>query len=212
MRTFAASTFALLVAAAAIHAQPPMPRPAPAIDIVEPSGKSTPLASYHGKVVVLALIHTTCPHCQKECELLTQLYSEMKPKGVQMAAIAFNDNAAALVPGFVRDHGVLFPVGFTKPETVLGFLGFSVMERYNVPQMAVIDKKGVIRAQSGPMGDPNLQDPNNLRNLINSLLAEGAAPAATTSKTSGKTPATNSAKTPAKGTADTKPVPKSSTN
>jgi peroxiredoxin len=152
-----------------------LPRKAPDITIVEPSGGKIPLSSYKGKVVVLALISTTCPHCQKECEMLTQLYSEMKPKGVQMAAIAFNDNAAALVPGFIRDHGVMFPVGAAPSPTVLEFLGFSVMDRYNVPQVAVIDKKGMIRAQSGPMGDANLQDENYLRNLINNLLKEGVA-------------------------------------
>lgn len=205
------STFALLIAAAAaVNAQPATPRPAPEINVVEVSGKSTPLSAYKGKVVVLALIHTTCPHCQKECEILTQLYQEMKPKGVQMLAIAFNDNAAALVPGFVRDHGVLFPVGYARPETVLGFLGFSVMDRYNVPQMAVIDKKGMIRAQSGPLGDVNLQNPVFLKDLLEKLVAEGAAPA--TSKAPTKSPATSAKSASSSKAPDTKPVPKGSTN
>jgi peroxiredoxin len=197
MRTIASATVLGLLGFAAVtpfaNAQPPLPRKAPEITIVEPSGNKIPLSSYKGKVVVLALVSTICPHCQKECEMLTQLYSEMKPKGVQMAAIAFNDNAAVLVPGFIRDHGVMFPVGSAKQETVLDFLGFSVMDRYNVPQVAVIDKKGMIRAQSGPMGDTNLQDMAFLRNLINNLASEGAA-------TSGK--AAPTAKTAAKGSSN----------
>ena len=197
MRTIASAAVVGLLGLAAViplaNAQPSMPRKAPEITIVESSGNKIPLSSYKGKVVVLALISTICPHCQKECEMLTQLYAEMKPKGVQMAAIAFNDNAATLVPNFIRDHGVMFPVGSAKPETVLDFLGFSVMDRYNVPQIAVIDKKGMIRAQSGPMGDPNLQDMVFLRNLINNLLSEGAA-------TSGK--AAPTAKTAAKGSSN----------
>jgi hypothetical protein len=68
----------------------------------------------------------------------------------------------------------MFPVGSAPPQTVLDFLGFSIMDRYSVPQVAVIDKKGMIRAQSPIGGDPNLQDPTFLRNLINNLLAEGA--------------------------------------
>jgi len=178
MRTITTTAALCLLGFAAVtplaNAQPPLPRKAPEITIVETSGNKIPLSSYKGKVVVLALISTTCPHCQKECEMLTQLYSEMKPKGVQMAAIAFNDNAAMLVPGFIRDHGVMFPVGSAKLETVLDFLGFSVMDRYSVPQVAVIDKKGMIRAQSPPGGDANLQDMAFLRNLINNLLNEGA--------------------------------------
>lgn len=193
MRTIASVTVLGLLGFAAVtpfaNAQPPMPRKAPEITIVEPSGNKIPLSSYKGKVVVLALVSTICPHCQKECEMLTQLYGEMKPKGVQMAAIAFNDNAAMLVPGFIRDHGVMFPVGSAKQETVLDFLGFSVMDRYVVPQIAVIDRKGMIRAQSGPSGDANLQDMAFLRNLINNLASEGAATSskgAPTAKTTAK--------------------------
>jgi peroxiredoxin len=197
MRTIvSAAVLGLLGFAAVIplaNAQPPMPRKAPEITIVETSGNKIPLSSYKGKVVVLALVSTVCPHCQKECEMLTQLYSEMKPKGVQMAAIAFNDNAAVLVPGFIRDHGIMFPVGSAPAPTVLEFLGFSVMDRYNVPQVAVIDKKGMIRAQSGPMGDTNLQDMAFLRNLLNNLASEGAT-------TSGK--AAPTAKTAAKGSSN----------
>jgi peroxiredoxin len=196
MRTIASAVVCLLGFATVTpfaNAQPPMPRKAPEITIVEPSGNKIPLSSYKGKVVVLALVSTTCPHCQKECEMLTQLYQEMKPKGVQMAAIAFNDNAAVLVPNFIRDHGVMFPVGAAAPATVLDFLGFSVMDRYNVPQVAVIDKKGMIRAQSGPMGDVNLQDMAFLRNLLNNLASEGAT-------TSGK--AAPTAKTAAKGSSN----------
>jgi peroxiredoxin len=196
MRTIAAATFCLLGFAAVTplaNAQPPLPRKAPEITIVEPSGNKIPLSSYKGKVVVLALVSTVCPHCQKECEMLTQLYAEMKPKGVQMAAIAFNDNAAVLVPGFIRDHGVMFPVGSAKADTVLEFLGFSVMDRYVVPQIAVIDRKGMIRAQSGPQGDTNLQDMAFLRNLLNNLASEGGT-------TSGK--AAPTAKTAVKGSSN----------
>jgi peroxiredoxin len=196
MRTIASAAFCLLGFAAVTplaNAQPPLPRKAPEITIVETSGNKIPLSSYKGKVVVLALVSTICPHCQKECEMLTQLYAEMKPKGVQMAAIAFNDNAAVLVPGFIRDHGVTFPVGAAPAPTVLEFLGFSVMDRYVVPQVAVIDRKGMIRAQSGPGGDTNLQDMAFLRNLINNLASEGAT-------TSGK--AAPTAKTATKGSSN----------
>jgi peroxiredoxin len=195
MRTIASSLVwslgvaaALLPVAPLANAQPTLPRKAPEIIIAESSGRQTPLSSYKGKVVVLAFISTECPHCQKECEMLSGLYSEMKSKGVQMAAIAFNDNAAVLVPNFIRDHNVNFPVGTTKVENVLNFQGFSVMDRPSVPQVAIVDKKGMIREQSEVRGTPNLQDPVYLRTLINKLLAEGA-----TTTTSKSAPATKAA-------------------
>jgi hypothetical protein len=67
-----------------------------------------------------------------------------------------------------------YPVGYTTAETVMNYMGFSVMDRYVVPQIVVIDRKGMIRAQSPVAGDPNLQDEKYLRNLITELLKEGA--------------------------------------
>jgi hypothetical protein len=54
----------------------------------------------------------------------------------------------------------------------MSFMGFSVMDRPVVPLVVVIDKKGMIRAQSPPQGDANLQDETKLRALIESLLKE----------------------------------------
>jgi hypothetical protein len=47
------------------------------------------------------------------------------------------------------------------------------MERLMLPQIVVIDREGVIRAQSGNNGDPLLENENYLRNLIGSLLQDG---------------------------------------
>ena len=41
-----------------------------------------------------------------------------------------------------------FPVGVSNRSTVLGYLGISELERIGVPQIIVIDRKGVIREQS----------------------------------------------------------------
>jgi hypothetical protein len=58
------------------------------------------------------------------------------------------------------------------------YLGRALSERFQVPQIVVIDRKGIVRAQSRPVREVNLEDENYLRNLIGSLLKE-AAPAAT---------------------------------
>jgi hypothetical protein len=55
---------------------------------------------------------------------------------------------------------------------MLSFMGASPMERWTVPQVAVIDRNGMIRAQTQVKGDPNLQDESYLRRLINLLLSD----------------------------------------
>ncbi len=152
----------------------PLPRKAPEFNIVEPSGKQSLLSSYKGKVVVLAFMHTTCSHCQRESQVIAKLYKELGPRGFQPLGVTFNDNAAALTPGFVQEFNIPYPVGSSGPDPVLSYLGFSVLDRWVVPQLVVIDRKGMIRAQSPAQGDSNLQDENYLRNLIDGLLKEGA--------------------------------------
>ena len=173
MRKIAFATLFALGSAA--FAMPPLPRKAPEFTIVEPGGKQTLLSSYRGKVIVLEFISTSCPHCQANSVMLTQLHKELGPRGFQPIGVAFNsaDNATT-VANFVRQFNVDFPVGYSTPETVLSYLGFSFMERYVYPEIVVIDRKGMIRAQSPPQGDAALQDADNLRNMINGLLKEGA--------------------------------------
>jgi hypothetical protein len=65
---------------------------------------------------------------------------------------------------------------------VLAYLGFSLMDRYVVPQIVVIDRKGMIRAQTPREGNASLTSEPSLRILINTLLQEGA-PTSNTKKT-----------------------------
>jgi peroxiredoxin len=147
----------------------PLPRRAPDLTIAEPSGRQALLSSFRGKVVVITFGTTACPHCQRESQTLTRLSGETASRGVQMLAVMFNDNAAAQIPNFIRDNGIGIPVGVATPAAVLNFLGFSAADRYVVPQVVVVDRDGMIRAQTGPQGDANLQDEAYLRRLIEVL-------------------------------------------
>ncbi len=169
----------------AMAAAPPVIKKAAEFTITEPSGKQLLLSSFKGNVVVLTFIYTTCPHCQDESRMLTKLYKEMGPRGLQVLGVAFNDNAGILVPGFVEQFGVPYPIGASAREPVLSYLGISdsVMVRWSVPQIMVIDRKGNIRAQSPLQGDPNLQQEAYMRNLIETLLRE---PGPTTSSSAKK--------------------------
>jgi peroxiredoxin len=177
MRIFAA--FAAL-AVAALAAEP---RKAPELAITEPNGKTTLLSSMKGKVCVVEFLFTTCPHCQKEAQVLTKLQKEMGPRGLQVFGVAVNDNASILVSGFASQTGASYPIGVAPKETMLTYMGISEIERWVVPQVVVIDRKGMIRAKSPAAGDPNLQDENYLRNLLDGLLKEGAPATATKKST-----------------------------
>jgi peroxiredoxin len=169
---FPSRLLALLALSAAVMFAQPVVRPAPDLTITEPSGAKTTIAGCKGKVVVLDFIFTTCPHCQDEGRMLTKLYNEMKPKGLQVLSVAVNDNASMLVPGFVQNFQIPYPVGYAPRETLLKYMGFSEMDLWVVPQIVVIDRKGMVRAQTPVKGDPNLQSETYMRDLLTKLLAE----------------------------------------
>ena len=57
----------------------------------------------------------------------------------------------------------------------MAYLNFNVMERYTVPQIVWIDRKGNIRSQTPAMGDdPKLYTEGYWRNMIETLLKEPA--------------------------------------
>ncbi len=174
----------LALSAGAILAQPVV-RPAPDITVTEPNGTKTTLSNLKGKVVVLDFIFTTCPHCQAEGQMLTRLYKEMEPKGLRVLSVAVNDNASFLVPGYVQQFAVPYPVGYAPRETLLKYMGFSEMDLWVVPQVVVIDRKGMVRAQTPVKGDPNLQSETYMHELLTKLLAEKST--TTSHKTAVKT-------------------------
>ena len=172
MKTRLIAFAVLLALAISSAAMPPVPRKSPEFTIIEPSGKQTLLSSFKGKVVVLAFVHTTCVHCQAFSLTLTKLQKELGPAGFQPIDVAWNEGAQALVDPFVKGYRIPFLVGYSDWDPIMSYLGFSVMDRPVVPLVVVIDRKGMIRAESPPGGDPNLQDEAKLRALIESLLKE----------------------------------------
>jgi peroxiredoxin len=181
--TAALTLFAAALPALAID---PLPRKSPEFTLTDASGKQSLLSSYHGKVVVIGFVYTTCPHCQVFSTALEKLYKELGPKGFQPIDIAWNDNAQYLIGSFAQQLGITFPMYHSTYDPIMSYLGFSVMDRPVVPLVVVIDKKGMIRAQSPPQGDSNLQDETKLRAMIEDLLKEPTGTARTTAKSSHK--------------------------
>jgi len=86
----------------------------------------------------------------------------------------------------VNQFQVGFPVGFAPRASVLSYLGISEIESWVVPQIAIIDRKGVVRAQSESRGTAQLQTEDYLRKYLGELLDEGGAKSAAPSKAAPK--------------------------
>jgi len=181
MRVLAATAFVALTVSA--YATPPVPRKSPEFTVTDPSGKQVLLSSLRGKIVVMPFMFTTCPHCQREAQMLTTLQKEFAGRGVVMLGTVFNDANGAMAAQFVKEFNIGFPVGYATRDQVVSYLGLSVVAVSVEKQVAIIDKKGNIVAQSAATGTPELQDEAYLRNFLDKLVKESttsskAAPAA----------------------------------
>src|ERR1700676_4121374 len=173
MRVLAATSFVALTVSA--FATPPVPRKSPEFTITDPAGKQILLSSFKGKIVVMPFMFTPCPHCQREAQMLTKLQQEFAARGVVMLGTVFNDANAAMAAQFVKEFNIGFPVGYATRDAAVSYLGLSVLDRWVVPQVAIIDKKGNIVAQTEATGTPELQDEAFLRNFLEKLVKEGGA-------------------------------------
>jgi peroxiredoxin len=164
-----------LASTVALLATSNIPRPAKELTIAEPSGKQALVSQYRGDVVLVQFLFTTCQHCAATARTFTKLQEELGPRGLHVVGVAFNEEAQSgrtAVRQFIADNQVGFPIGVAARDTVLSYLGLSVMSRLAVPQVVVIDRKGVIRARSEPLGSPGLQDESRLRPLLEQLLKQ----------------------------------------
>jgi thiol-disulfide isomerase/thioredoxin len=192
--TVSALVGSLLASGLAVQAAAPVPLPSKEFTIVLPSGKQQLLSSYRGKVVMLAFMFTTCPHCQALSKVITKLQGELGPRGFQAVGAVFNDEVntpnpasnAQVTAAFVSQFQVGFPVGFAPRDSVLSYLGASAIENWVVPQIAIIDRKGVVRAQSEARGTVELQTETYLRKYLGELLDEGGAKSAAPAKAAPK--------------------------
>ena len=158
-----------------LPAKPPVPRPAKDFICVDSEGKSISVSKHKGKVVVIQFLITNCTHCQALSQMLTKLQADYGAQGFQAFGVAFNEATPEMVRSYVKDHQLGIPVGYAARDSVINYLGVSVMERLTVPQVMIIDREGYVQVQSDAGGTPSLQNEAYLRELIAGLLQPKAA-------------------------------------
>jgi thiol-disulfide isomerase/thioredoxin len=124
-----------------------VPRKATDFAIQTGQDKYTWLNEYAGKTVIVAVILTTCPHCQFTTGILNKIQKDYAGRGVQVIATAIEPMSSLHIPDFVKQLGVTFPVGYNEQNYAGKFLGKEENEPMLMPQLVFIDGKGMIRAQ-----------------------------------------------------------------
>lgn len=179
LKTFPLTIIIMMLGFSSAAASPSfVPRRTPEFRIAESSGKSTLLSALRGRVVVMEFFFLQSNHCTRVAKMLNKLNLELGPRGFQALGIVFDppnapESHGALVGPAVSFFKLTYPVGFSSKADVDSYLGRQRNQVLNIPQIVVIDRAGMIRATSGPTGgDPQLENEDSLRQLIEELLNE----------------------------------------
>jgi len=165
--------FGLLASAALLFASGELSgRRAPGFSLPDLHAQQHDLQDYRGKVVVVDIIQTTCPHCQRLAGILENVEAKYGGKVAVLSITIPPDNQAS-VARFVTEHKVTSPVLFDCGQVSASFLKATPQNpRVGVPHLFLIDGQGMIRNDFGYEFDTrNIFEGDGLYLEIDRLLA-----------------------------------------
>src|SRR5258708_24572258 len=88
------------------------PRPLADVLISTPDGKKIDLKQYRGKVIMLALISTTCADCISSVDLMNKMQQQFGPRGFVPIGVAVGLDAETNTKGFLDPSRPAYPRGY----------------------------------------------------------------------------------------------------
>ena len=130
---------------------------------------------YRGKVLLLDVIQTNCPHCARFSEILEKVHNKYGDK-VAVLSIVNPPDTQTTVARFVQEHKISTPVLFDCGQVSVSYLKVTPRNpKINVPHVFIIDGQGMIRNDFGYDFDThNIFEGDGLSAVIDDLLAAPA--------------------------------------
>ena len=129
---------ALLLAASALSAQ--APRKAPSFTLPDVNRKLYDLTDYRGKVVVLEIMSTTCPHCAAFSKVLEQVHKQYAGR-VQVLSIVNPPDGPETMHRHIQTHKTTYPLLFDSGQVAYTFV---LTGQVTLPRVWIIDPAGMI--------------------------------------------------------------------
>lgn len=142
-------------------------RRAPGFALTSSDGKMIDLADFRGKVVLLEMMRTDCPHCQKIAPLLEQINKKYAGK-VQVLTILNPPDSPQTVQAYRDKNKVTTPMLFDCGQAAYSFVRSG---QISLPHVFVIDANGWIRNDFSYDKHPDFFNAAKLSQLIDSALA-----------------------------------------
>jgi peroxiredoxin len=138
--------FAILLCAALSASAQMALRRAPSWSLYDSNGQMHDLLDYRGKVVVLEMMQTTCPHCAAFGEVLEGAKQKYGGKVAVLAVVTVLGPSADppdKVKAYIVGHKITYPILFDMGQMQYSYV---LKPRVDLPTVYVIDANGYIRA------------------------------------------------------------------
>ncbi len=148
LRPLALVALALWLAACQSKSAPPAPGgdhepvAVPALELTDLDGHTLSLAGLKGKVVIIDFWATWCPPCREAIPDLIDLKKQYGPRGLEVVGISLDENAERILPRFVHDFGINYPVVIGSEEIAAAFGGI-----LGLPTTFIVDREGMVRSR-----------------------------------------------------------------
>jgi thiol-disulfide isomerase/thioredoxin len=121
-------------------------RRAPSWALVDSTGHLRDLLDYRGKVLVLEMMQTTCPHCAAFADILSQISQRYGDKVAVVAVVTVPQDNPEKVKDYILGHKVTYPIVFDVGQMQYSYVHKSQID---LPTVYVIDQSGFIRGEYG---------------------------------------------------------------
>ena len=137
-------TVSILVAAG-----PLSNRRAPGFSLMDSSGKQFDIQDYRGKVVLVDIMLTNCPHCRTFTKVLDRVMARYGGRVMVLSVVNPPDNAAS-VSQFLKDLKPASPILFDCGQMAISYLKVTPQNpSVDVPHLFIIDGNGWIVSDYG---------------------------------------------------------------
>jgi peroxiredoxin len=170
----------LLAAFAACVAQagPLSGRRVPSFALPDVSMKYHDVLDYRGKLLVIEIMQTSCPHCRDLAGTLERVKARYGGK-VAILSIVVPPDTQQTVATFIAQNRVSYPILFDCGQATAALLKVSPQKPgINLPQVLIVDAQGMIREDfEWKESGGNVLEGDGLFAVLDRLLAAQGKPA-----------------------------------
>jgi thiol-disulfide isomerase/thioredoxin len=124
-----------------LFAQVPAPRRAPSFMLPDHKGQFHDLLDYRGKVVILEIMRTSCPHCKAFNVVLEQLKTKHAGK-LAVISIVNPPETPQTIQAYLNETKSTSPMLYDMGQVAYSYVRTG---QINLPRVFLIDAQGMIR-------------------------------------------------------------------